>query len=764
MSYRGVHRSPLDRPRRFARRAGATAAATAVLAAAVAVGAAAPSGAASPYTATGRLSRAAAGLGVTDSEFAAATCPDLPSTQGEDGWVFAIPAASATAGAAVTIQGAPANYILHAFVYAADCSYVRTVDGVTGTGIADTLAAGDRFYSVYTTTVGTAVVDLTLTVTPSGGGGGTGTPTETVTPTATATATATPTTGPVTRGTYPTTPNDPLFLQNGANDPLSSGQWGMRNIQAPAAWQETRATGAGIKVAVLDSGLDLTHPDLACPGKIQVVAGSDPDPDGSSLPTDNDGHGTHVAGIVGACTNNNRGVVGVAPDSTIVPFQVLAPGITDTIGTVAAAIDAAVANGAHVVNMSLGFGATGQVGSAAWLTSSSYAPIEQAVDRAVAAGVVVVAAAGNDTAPVCGFPAIAEDVICVGSVDKRDVNSWFGTFPVKPDNEEQFGPALVAPGGAGEPVFCDFSAEDVLSTYSVAHDSATCDGLEGYATIEGTSMAAPHVAGVAALVYDRIGGTRSGANGRKVVEALLNSAVDLYGPGYDPMSGYGRVDALAAVKYYAAATPTATPTPTSTPTVTPVAQPTTVAFGADVPAAGQFSDSAALTATLTDTTGKAIAGEPLTFQLLGRDGFRQVTATTDAAGVARATLPLDAPPGAYQLSAAYAGKKDTWQTSSATRAFAIEREDTSLALAKSGSGSKRTLTATVTDADDAGRPLAGVVVGFYADGAKVGEAVTDATGSAAFSLPPGARGTSTAYVAEFFGDAFHLGSSATATA
>ncbi len=471
---------------------------------------------ASAYTASGTITHPEpAGNGSTDLEFAL-RCPTPPATQGVNGYVFTLPASVATAGTIVGITGSDANnlYDLAAYVYDSGCNYNRVE--TVGRDLYITLLAGDKYISVFATNGVNVSVTLTAPATP-------------------------PTAG---------FPDDPLYRQSGEDDLILAGQWNMRKVNAAAAWSV--ATGSGITVADLDSGLDLSHPDFGCASKINVVAGSDLI-DNDSTPEDENGHGTHTAGIIGACTDNGVGVVGVAPDATIMPIRVLDASGSGTAAELIDGIYKATDSGAYVINMSIGFSIGGAPATGGALGLFGFWPeIDEAIAYAVANGVVVVASAGNDTSPICGYPAIAYNVICVGATDPLDQRSFYSALPVKDDDSDLTGPGMTAPGGRGVLVFCDFSASEIISTYDRGADAAEgdCDGLSGYASIQGTSMAAPMVSGAAALVYQKLGGVRSAANGDKVVEALTASAADLGTPGYDPVYGSGRLDAFAAVSYW----------------------------------------------------------------------------------------------------------------------------------------------------------------------------------------------------------------------
>jgi subtilisin family serine protease len=288
-------------------------------------------------------------------------------------------------------------------------------------------------------------------------------------------------------------------------DPLRAHQWGLDLIHADAA--HTVSTGAGAVVAVVDTGIDAAHPDLVGrigPG-IDLV-------DGDSTPQDENGHGTHVSGIIAADADNGVGVDSVAPGAKIMPVRVLDGGGSGADSTVAQGIDWATTHGADVINLSLG--------SMVPLPGLGVSDdISAAVQRAVDHGVIVVAAAGNDALPFCENGTAQGEVLCVGAIDKRGARSFYSSFGQ--------GLGLVAPGGSGLPG----TDEDVLSTYN---DDA-------YQELAGTSQATPHVSGVAALLVSK------GVRGQAAVQRILATTTDLGAPGPDAQFGAGLVNAQAAV-------------------------------------------------------------------------------------------------------------------------------------------------------------------------------------------------------------------------
>jgi thermitase len=286
-------------------------------------------------------------------------------------------------------------------------------------------------------------------------------------------------------------------------DPLRSHQWNMTLVHADEA--HATANGAGAVVAVVDSGITRTHPDLQ--GRLRQ--GIDfVQNDGE--PQDENGHGTHVSGIVAANAGNDVGVEGVAPGATILPVRVLDADGGGDAATVAKGIDWAIDQGADVINLSLGSDVP---------VLGNDPDFNASIDRALDRGAVVVAASGNSGLPLCDQPSGQGRLLCVGAVDKRRNRSLFSNFGS--------GLGLVAPGGSAMPGM----DEDVLSTWS--------DG--GYMEEAGTSQAAPHVSGVAALLVSK------GVRGQAAVNRILATADDLGPAGPDPQFGAGLVDGERAV-------------------------------------------------------------------------------------------------------------------------------------------------------------------------------------------------------------------------
>lgn len=282
------------------------------------------------------------------------------------------------------------------------------------------------------------------------------------------------------------------------SEALGSEEWGMYAVGAEAAWRYTR--GAGVTVAVVDSGVDTSHPDLVArslPAIDLVLDGATGDPNG---------HGTHVAGII-AASLDGRGVAGLANSARILPVRVMSPDGTGDVATVAAGIVAATDAGARVINLSLGTETPSQV-------------LADAVAHAVGAGVTVVAAAGNDflTGNNPNYPAALPDVLAVSSLSTTGASSAFANTGTYVD--------LTAPG------------EQILSTWPGGN----------WAYEDGSSMAAPFVSAAAALVR----AANPHFSRARVDYALTSRAQDDgSGNGRDATFGYGLLRADRSTAYAA---------------------------------------------------------------------------------------------------------------------------------------------------------------------------------------------------------------------
>lgn len=326
------------------------------------------------------------------------------------------------------------------------------------------------------------------------------------------------------------------------DDPLREDLWGLDQVHAEQAWSAGR--GEGAVVAVIDTGVDLGHPDLAgrlVPGADFVCgeqAGSCGDggwkgQDG--VGQESDVHGTHVAGTIAAVADNGIGVAGVAPDAKIMPIKVLEDG-SGTNEDIAEGVRHAADNGADVINLSLGGLPGTQLFSILGLDTTMQDAIQYARDK----GTLTVAAAGNTSTLLCNDPAFSSDSICVGATDRNELKSYFSELPVKLS-----GKGVAAPGGSGRLLGGDCS-EDILSTVPRGTGTDECGEGTDYAAFAGTSMATPHVAGVAAILYAQ------GRSMTNVEEAILSTSrhplLGIRG-GYSALYGRGIVDAEAAVAY-----------------------------------------------------------------------------------------------------------------------------------------------------------------------------------------------------------------------
>jgi hypothetical protein len=351
------------------------------------------------------------------------------------------------------------------------------------------------------------------------------------------------------------------------NDPSWNVQYGPTNIQAPQAWEVTTGA-ASVAIAVIDTGVDLAHPELddkiwTNPGETgadgdgndRQTNGIDDDLNGfiddwrgwdfvnlDNEPQDDYGHGTHVAGIAAAETDNSQGIAGVSWGARIVPVKVLGSGGFGSYADVAAGMIYAADIGAQVINLSLGGGSPSEL-------------LEDAADYAVANGSVVVAAAGNSPGLPVLYPAAYPSAIAVSSVDQANQLSSFSSYGPEVD--------LAAPG-------------------TLIYSTMWTNGQSTYATLNGTSMATPHVAGVAAL----LAGLPQFQTPAAIRTALELTALDLGPAGADYLYGSGLVQAYAALQLNPAVI---TPSPTPTATYTQMAPvPQTLSISLSCPVGVEF--------------------------------------------------------------------------------------------------------------------------------------------------------------------------------
>lgn len=276
------------------------------------------------------------------------------------------------------------------------------------------------------------------------------------------------------------------------NDPLLTQQWGWYRIGADHAY-ESGVSGLGVIVAVIDSGVDLNHPDLS----ENIIEGWNYVENNDDV-MDYDGHGTMVTGIIAAIADNDEGIAGVAPKVSIMPLKVWSSGSVSWVD-LDKAIMRAAHSGARIISISLG-------------DDSLPSGVEAAIDHAYQDGCLVVAAVGNGNTDEPIYPAACENVIAVAGIDQASIKAASSNY--------------------GE--YIDFCAPgvDILTTSK--------DG--GYAYGSATSVAAPFVTGVIALMISKY----PQLTNEEILGTLRVEAEDLGEIGWDQYYGWGVVDAYAA--------------------------------------------------------------------------------------------------------------------------------------------------------------------------------------------------------------------------
>lgn len=466
--------------------------------------------------------------------------------------------------------------------------------------------------------------------------------------------------------------------------------WGVDRVNADVVHDYD--TGTGVKVGVIDTGIDLDHPDLTVAGNTTFV-------DGTTTGNDDNGHGTHVAGIIGA-RDNSIGVVGVAPDASLYAVKVLDSKGSGYESDVIAGIQWAVDNHMNVVNMSLG-------------SSSASTAFQTACDNAYADGLVLVAAAGNSgnssgRGDNVNYPARYDSVIAVAATDSSNLRaSWSSTGPAV---------ELAAPG---------------VSIYSTYNNGT-------YATLSGTSMASPHVAGVAALVI----ASDPSLTNEEVRQRMDDTATDLGVSGRDTKYGYGLVNAALA------APNTTPPTPVHDVAVTGLTAPAQVGTGTlaqiDASVANEGAYAETFNVALTDTTaGTQIGSQQVTLDP-GASQVLNFTWDTSSAGIGTHTLEA--------VAGQVTGETDVADNSLTTSVAVVDLKtmllDVTTDLTSYSTGSVATITVTTTDSNGAVSGAAVHLQIVTASGKIYAyDGTTGTNGKATFSLKikkPDGRGTYTA--------------------
>ena len=299
------------------------------------------------------------------------------------------------------------------------------------------------------------------------------------------------------------------------NDTKRSSQWALNTLSAESVW--AKSTGSGVTVAVVDTGVKGSHPDLGG----RVLAGYDVVTGGRKGNVDGNGHGTHVAGIIAATAGNGTGVAGFAPKVRILPVRVVDSRGASNTGYLAEGIVWAANNGAKIINISMG--------------GSGVDPnLDTAIQYAASKNVVVVAAAGNERLDgnKVHYPAAYDNVLAVGASDSRNKIASYSNTGSYVD--------VVAPGSG------------IWSTYL----------SPGYAMMSGTSMATPYVSATAALAVSAAG---TGYSATTIESEIMSTARDLGTAGRDNTYGFGLISPISAVTL-ASGGVLATKTSTSVPT------------------------------------------------------------------------------------------------------------------------------------------------------------------------------------------------------